>query len=388
MRTVKQVSDLTGVSVRMLHHYDKIELLKPTKLTEVGYRLYDDEALETLQQILFFKELDFQLNEIKDVITNPHFDKMKTLENHKKLIILKRDRLNSLIELINKTLKGENTMSFNEFDMTKYYDVLDEFKKENNDKVIKLLGSIERYDEIISKVKADEDKFVNMAIKQYGSIEKYAETTKKNLNNSLVLAKAEEIEKFKKDSLSDNNTKLTGLYKKLAIDLSKEISSKEIQQIATEITSMAKNNYEVFSSNMGNDYWYSIVQLYLVFPSWIEEVDKKYGNGASKFIGGALKLCLGIYEPKLKSLYGKLTADLTKSPLCDEIQGIILEIIDETEKQNAYLKMEIGENYWRYQSEQYFSDFNLIKVMDEKYGIGASKFIGKALNYYIENNDK
>lgn len=100
MRTVKQVSDLTKISVRMLHHYDKIGLLKPTKLTQAGYRLYDDEALETLQQILFFKELDFQLNEIKDIITNPNFDKMKALENHKKLIILKRDRLNGLIELI------------------------------------------------------------------------------------------------------------------------------------------------------------------------------------------------------------------------------------------------------------------------------------------------
>ena len=148
MRTVKQVSDLTGISVRMLHHYDKIGLLKPTKLTEVGYRLYDDEAIETLQQILFFKELDFQLNEIKDIITSPHFDRIKALENHKKLIILKRDRLNNLIELINKTLKGENTMSFNEFDMTEYYSVLEEFKKENNDKVIKMLGSIDKYDEI------------------------------------------------------------------------------------------------------------------------------------------------------------------------------------------------------------------------------------------------
>lgn len=94
MRTVKQVSNLTGISVRMLHHYDKIGLLKPTKLTEAGYRLYDDEALETLQQILFFKELDLPLKEIREIITSPHFDKMEALKNHKKLIILKRDRLN------------------------------------------------------------------------------------------------------------------------------------------------------------------------------------------------------------------------------------------------------------------------------------------------------
>lgn len=387
MRTVKQVSDLTKISVRMLHHYDKIGLLKPTKLTQAGYRLYDDEALETLQQILFFKELDFQLNEIKDIITNPHFDKMKALENHKKLIILKRDRLNGLIELINNTLKGANTMSFNEFDMSEYYNVLEEFKKENTDKVIKMWGSIDKYDEIISKVKSEEEKFASMAIKQYGSIEKYAKALKENLNNSLMLTKAEEMDRFKEDCLCDNNPKLKGLYKELTADLSKDISSKEIQKIATDITNMAKDNYEIFREDMGDSYWHSMVQLYLVFPDWIEKVDNIYGSGASKFIGKALKWNLGDYEPKLETLYKKLTSDLSKSPSCEEIQEIILEIVDETQKQHDCLKIEIGENYWAYQSEQYCLDSNIIKVMDDKYGSGTSKFIGEALKFYVKSND-
>ncbi|WP_434799292.1 MerR family transcriptional regulator [Terrisporobacter vanillatitrophus] len=387
MRTVKQVSDLTGISVRMLHHYDKIGLLKPTKLTQAGYRLYDDEALETLQQILFFKELDFQLNEIKDIITNPHFDKMKALENHKKLIILKRDRLNGLIELINKTLKGANTMSFNEFDMTEYYNVLEEFKKENTDKIIKMWGSIDKYDDIISKVKTEEEKIATMAIKQYGSIEKYAKAIKENLNNSLMLTKAEEMDRFKEDCLCDNNPKLKELYKELTTDLSKDISSKDIQQIVTDITNIAKNNYEIFSGDMGDSYWHSMVQLYLVFPDWIEKVDKKYGSGASKFIGEALKWNLGDYEPKLETSYKKLTSDLSKSSSAEEIQRIILEIVEETQRQHDYLKVEIGENYWSYQSEQYCSDLNLIKVMDDKYGSGSSKFIGEALKFYVESND-
>lgn len=387
MRTVKQVSDLTKISVRMLHHYDKIGLLKPTKLTQAGYRLYDDEALETLQQILFFKELDFQLNEIKDIITNPHFDKMKALENHKKLIILKRDRLNGLIELINNTLKGANTMSFNEFDMSEYYNVLEEFKKENTDKVIKMWGSIDKYDEIISKVKSEEEKFASMAIKQYGSIEKYAKALKENLNNSLMLTKAEEMDRFKEDCLCDNNPKLKGLYKELTADLSKDISSKEIQKIATDITNMAKDNYEIFREDMGDNYWHSMVQLYLVFPDWIEKVDNIYGSGASEFIGKALKWNLGDYEPKLETLYKKLTSDLSKSPSCEEIQEIILEIVDETQKQHDCLKIEIGENYWAYQSEQYCLDSNIIKVMDDKYGSGTSKFIGEALKFYVKSND-
>jgi len=129
MRTVKQVSDLTGVSVRMLHYYDEIGLLKPSAITEAGYRLYDDEALAVLQQILFFKELDIPLKEIKEIMGNPHFDKMQALEKQKKLLIIKRDRLNGLIELINKTLKGVNRVSFKEFDMTEFFNVLEEYKK-------------------------------------------------------------------------------------------------------------------------------------------------------------------------------------------------------------------------------------------------------------------
>lgn len=92
MRTAKQVSDLTGISVRMLHYYDEIGLLKPSEVTESGYRLYNNEALETLQQILFFKELDIPLKEVKEIMVSPYFDKMQALENQKKLLILKRDR--------------------------------------------------------------------------------------------------------------------------------------------------------------------------------------------------------------------------------------------------------------------------------------------------------
>ena len=84
MRTIKQVSDLTGVSVRMLHYYDQIELLCPTKTTAAGYRLYDDAALETLQQILFFKELQVPLKEMKQILDSPNYDKLQTLQRQKK----------------------------------------------------------------------------------------------------------------------------------------------------------------------------------------------------------------------------------------------------------------------------------------------------------------
>lgn len=79
MRTVKEISDLTGISVRTLHYYDEIGLLTPTDKSDAGYRLYDDKALETLQQILFFREFDIALKEIKSVMCNPTLDRNNIL---------------------------------------------------------------------------------------------------------------------------------------------------------------------------------------------------------------------------------------------------------------------------------------------------------------------
>jgi DNA-binding transcriptional MerR regulator len=386
MRTIKQVSDLTGISVRALHYYDEIGLLKPSEITEAGYRLYDDEALKTLQQILFFKELDMPLKDVKEIMLSPYFDKMEALKNQKKLLILKRKRLDGLIELINKTLKGEGTMNFKEFDMTEYYNVLEEFKIEHEDKVIQTYGSIDKYNEFIEKCKSKKDEIAKMAIKKYGSIERYAKAVKNNLNNSFTLILAEQIDKFKKDCLEDKHPKLKELYERLTADLSKDTTSKEIQEIAEEIVNTAKKDYEVFKSDIGEDYWYYMANLYSVYTEWIEAVDKKYGNGASKFIGEALKKCPGTKVPKIEELYRILASDLSKDPYSKEIQEIAHEIANETKRQHKALKVDEGENHLGYTAELYLLDNIYIKVIDKKYGSGAAKFIGEALKFYSENN--
>jgi len=126
MRTISQIAKLTGVSIRTLQYYDEIGLLKPSEVTLSGYRLYDDDALERLQQILFFKEMDFKLREIKEFVEEPGFDKIQAYKKQKKLLCLKRSRLDKLIGLLEKLEKGEQCMSFKEFDMTEYYNVLEE----------------------------------------------------------------------------------------------------------------------------------------------------------------------------------------------------------------------------------------------------------------------
>ncbi|MCM3735010.1 MerR family transcriptional regulator [Bacillus cytotoxicus] len=122
---VKEVADLVGISVRTLHHYDEIGLLTPEETTESGYRLYSDDNLETLQQILFFKELDFPLKKIKEIINNPSFDRQEALVLHRKMLLEKRSRLDKVIATIDKTIqhsKGEiqmtNKEKFDGFDFS------------------------------------------------------------------------------------------------------------------------------------------------------------------------------------------------------------------------------------------------------------------------------
>lgn len=102
---VKKVSQLTGVSVRTLHHYDDIGLLTPDCTTVAGYRLYSDDNLATLQQILFFRELGFSLKKIKELLTSPSFSRQEAFEMQRKMLLEKREQLDSMIDTIEKTIQ-------------------------------------------------------------------------------------------------------------------------------------------------------------------------------------------------------------------------------------------------------------------------------------------
>ena len=115
MRTVKEVSRLAGISIRTLRYYDEIGLLKPTAVTEAGYRLYSDRDLERLQEIMFFKELELPLENIKQLMADPALDREEILLVQHAALERKRNRLNGIIELIQDVRKGVNTMSFEAF---------------------------------------------------------------------------------------------------------------------------------------------------------------------------------------------------------------------------------------------------------------------------------
>ena len=130
MKTVNEVSKITGVSIRTLHHYDDIGLLKPTAFTEKGYRLYDDRALQKLQLIMMFKELQFPLKEIQHILNNEKLDYSQVINDQITLLKLQRDRLDKLIsaaqDLVNK---GEVIMDFKNFSNQQIEDYAKEAKE-------------------------------------------------------------------------------------------------------------------------------------------------------------------------------------------------------------------------------------------------------------------
>ena len=120
MMTVHEVSTLTGVSIRTLQYYDEIGLLPPARYTEAKYRLYDEAALERLQQIMLFRELEFPLKQIREILESPAFDRQKALDQQIELLTMKRERMDNLIRMA-RTIKltGGITMNFEAFDKKK-----------------------------------------------------------------------------------------------------------------------------------------------------------------------------------------------------------------------------------------------------------------------------
>ena len=281
MRTISQVAELTGVSTRTLQYYDEIGLLKPSELTESGYRLYDDEALQKLQQILFFKELGFKLKEIKEILQKPDFDRIKAFKRQKELLLLKRNRTDRLIQLLNRLEKGEQCMSFKEFDLSDYITALEDFKNNSTHDVIKYFGSVENFDMSIQKIKDNEANIAKLAIQQFGSIEKFTEAMKQNLEHFSEFMETQLTEEVKEIGKQSDL-----LYGRLTADLSEDVSSPKVQAIVHEILQFTQKH----SSGTDFDKPLSNVLMDIYSGDYIKNItDGKYGKGASDYIVKAFR---------------------------------------------------------------------------------------------------
>lgn len=152
---IKEFAIATGVSIRTIHYYDEIGLLTPAYVDKItGYRYYDENSILRMQEILFYRELDFPLKSIKAILTSPNYDKNKVLNEQKELLILKNERLEKIIFAIEAAMKGENVMSV--FDNS-------EFEKYKNE-VKEKWGQTEAYKEHSEKTKTySKEKWNNLA---------------------------------------------------------------------------------------------------------------------------------------------------------------------------------------------------------------------------------
>lgn len=281
MRTISQVAELTGISIRTLQYYDEIGLLKPSELTQAGYRLYNEEALQRLQQILFFKELGFSLKDIDEILRMPDFDRIAAFKKQKELLLLKRNRTDRLIALLSRLEKGEQCMSFKEFDLSDYIEALENFRHNSTNDIIRHWGSLENFNLFLQKVKDEEAEVARLAIKHYGSTEKYTEAMKYNL---------EHFSEIVNEQLSPDTEKIMrqsdSLYARLTSDLSIDVSSAVIQNMVEEIADFIQQH--TTADTLGEDYWNVLIQAYS--GDYISAVtDSKYGEGASRYIVDAFR---------------------------------------------------------------------------------------------------
>ncbi len=242
MYRVKEVSELTGISVRMLHHYDKIGLLRPTAISESGYRLYNDNDLKLIQQILIYRELDFSLKEIKEILSDENLDLKETLRIQKQFIIDKRNRLNKIVETIENTIKDmEGEFIMNKKGMFEGFDI------EKHNKL---------YEEEVEN--------------KYGKSDAYKESKEKT-------------SKYSKEDWNNIMGEIDDLYKNLAELMDRDVSDEEVQSLVHQWRLLISKNFYQCSIEI----FKRLADMYIYDERFTKNIDK-YGEGFTNFLSEAM----------------------------------------------------------------------------------------------------
>ena len=276
MRTVKEISDLTGISVRTLHYYDEIGLLKPTEKSDAGYRLYDDKALETLQQILFFREFDISLKEIKAVLDNPALERNQILQVQRKMLVTKKERMERLIASIDDILKGENKMDFTIFTKTEveemFQTMLEHMPENMRNIAIKEFGSIEQWKKHYMEVVSSEE-----MQKGYAKVVEWYCGKDKFLSVARTPVSKEVAESY--------NKRIEAILQKLIAKQNCDIDSFEVKELVGEYGFVMKQLAQIKEEKgfmMAQAQYYRNEQIKPM-------IDEKYGEGASDFFAQAIE---------------------------------------------------------------------------------------------------
>ena len=276
MRTVKEISDLTGISVRTLHYYDEIGLLKPTEKSDAGYRLYDDRALEILQQILFFREFDIPLKEIKAVLENPALERNQILQMQRKMLVAKKERMEHLIASIDDILKGENKMDFAIFSKTEveemFQTMLEHMPENMRNIAIKEFGSIEQWKKHYMEVVSSEEmqKGYAKVVEWYGGKDKFLSVARTPVS---------------KEVAESYNKRIEAILQKLIAKQNCDIDSFEVKELVGEYGFVMKQLAQIKEEKgfmMAQAQYYRNEQIKPM-------IDEKYGEGASDFFAQAIE---------------------------------------------------------------------------------------------------
>ncbi len=241
---VKEVSEMVGLSVRMLHHYDKIGLLKPDHVTEVGYRQYSEDDLMNLQQILFLRELDFSLESIKNMMGSPDYNQVALLEKQQSLLEKKVERLLKIIDAIGLTKerfeKGEsmsNEERFDSFDM--------------------------------SEIEAHKMKYAKEAEEKWGKSDAYKQS-------------AERIEKFGQEDFKRIQEENNGIYKEIVGLMDQDVSNERVQVLVGALRQGITDNFYDCTVEIFAD----LGEMYVADPRFTKNLDK-HGEGFAAYLSKA-----------------------------------------------------------------------------------------------------
>jgi len=238
MKTVKEVSAFTGVSVRTLHHYDAIGLLKPSRVTEAGYRLYDDAALQRLQSILLFRTLRFSLKEIGQILDSPHFNPQEALEQQLTMLELQRQQLDETIAHVRKMKEtGVITMNFDAF---------------NTDKL---------------------DRYAEEAKAKWGNTHAYREFEKKTKGQS-------------EEQMAADGEGLMAIFAELGAIRHTDPASKEAQTLIAKLQAFITDHYYTCTQPILK----GLGQMYIAGDSMTENIDRVGGEGTAEFAHKAIEM--------------------------------------------------------------------------------------------------
>ena len=277
MKTVKEVSKTTGISVRTLHYYDEIGLFKPTEVTEAGYRLYDDKAMEKLGQILVFRELELPLADIKLIMDNPDLDNRTILAKQRDMLRLKKQKIERIIASLDDMLKGDLDMDFAIFDETELLCMVAEMQRNMDESQKKILseyyGSLKEWEKHMMDSASDErvQKNFEKMVEWYGDKDAVKESVKNQ-------PKSEVFSAYQK--------RMDDIQKRIADKKGTDVNTFEIRQLIGEYDFVAKQLYQVKDAR---PLLLDLSKGYRENEALAKGVDSVYGEGAADYIGKAIE---------------------------------------------------------------------------------------------------